>query len=938
MSTRNYISMQQKYNRVIVLVDMDCFFCQVEEKLDPQLKGQPLAVVQYNAWRGGGIIAVNYAARAKGVTRHMRGDEAKEKCPEIQLVKVPNIREKADLDKYREAGKEVANVLQRFTPLLERASVDEAYLDITEAVNKRLGDMNAGSFMLQPQGLVNTYAVGYAGIGEYVNLITNRFNNPNTEDIDLESGAFAQAHDAADMAATRHSDIRLLIGAAIAGEVRAAVKAETGYECSAGIAHNKILAKLACGINKPNKQTILPLTQIPVLFETLPLGKIRGLGGKFGEEICANLQIRFLGELLPYSEQDLQRKFDEKSGTWLYNICRGIDLEAVTPRFYSKSIGCCKKFPGRNNITGLNTLRHWLSELANEVCNRMEKDMIENNRRAKQMVVSFVQEFDNEEVSSSRSAPLNGYDKETLTKCSLDVIQSHTKQFFKTGNTLALNNPIKFLSISVGKFETIQSGQSKLQEMFANMAAKRKNESEDTLIQTRYVNNGKDTQDQVELPVAKKPTFMENFLRRGCEQNANTATNTNSDAAMITAESGEKATCTTNVQFNTNTTDSGNVTAIQSTINNTMKTTQSPEKNSFFLNALKKQMITEGECKPNEPKKTDISKSFFAKILKNSKDEINLTEIATPSNLQISSEDACNTTTFQSSVDDVEQSVAEMPQINEQAFETGRVVTTESPSKSNENVGLSRNKRKYATVITNPSPPHALHLSNIPVNSKHTPSETYETSYAEFAVPELRTEFLQMTKCEICKVEVPSDARSIQLHQDHHIAMQLSQQLRQEYRTEIKTQLTANKSTSTAAVPKKKSKKSPVQATKVAGGKIGTSITKFLKPNVVGAATSSNVSESVAASEHAAAPINILDDTVDAVICEECKAPIINTELQEHKDFHVAKALQRQLNMLEVRTVSLVKPNTACNSALNTTHSSIKNSKPITQFFSQSNC
>lgn len=88
------------------------------------------------------IIAVNYAARAKGVTRHMRGDEAKEQCPEIRLVKVPNVREKADLTKYREAGKEVANVLQRFTPLLERASVDEAYLDITDVVNKRFQEMN----------------------------------------------------------------------------------------------------------------------------------------------------------------------------------------------------------------------------------------------------------------------------------------------------------------------------------------------------------------------------------------------------------------------------------------------------------------------------------------------------------------------------------------------------------------------------------------------------------------------------------------------------------------------------------------------------------------------------------------------------------------------------------------------------------------------------
>lgn len=88
------------------------------------------------------IIAVNYPARAKGVSRHMRGDEAKTQCPDIQLVKVPNLREKADLSKYRDAGKEVANVLQNYTSLLERASVDEAYLDITESVNKRLEQVN----------------------------------------------------------------------------------------------------------------------------------------------------------------------------------------------------------------------------------------------------------------------------------------------------------------------------------------------------------------------------------------------------------------------------------------------------------------------------------------------------------------------------------------------------------------------------------------------------------------------------------------------------------------------------------------------------------------------------------------------------------------------------------------------------------------------------
>lgn len=88
------------------------------------------------------IIAVNYPARDCGVTRHMRGDEAKKHCPQIELVRVPNIREKADLSKYRDAGKEVASVLQTYTPLLERASVDEAYLDITDKVLAKLKEMN----------------------------------------------------------------------------------------------------------------------------------------------------------------------------------------------------------------------------------------------------------------------------------------------------------------------------------------------------------------------------------------------------------------------------------------------------------------------------------------------------------------------------------------------------------------------------------------------------------------------------------------------------------------------------------------------------------------------------------------------------------------------------------------------------------------------------
>lgn len=209
----------------------------------------------------------------------MRGDEAKKHCPEIELVKVPSVRDKADLTKYRDAGKDVATVLQTFTNSMERASVDEAYLDITESVLLRIQEMNEGKLVLQPEKLLNCYAVGYENIGNFVQNISVQMN-PNNNNINNNASTSQensqnecdQNEEDEDNVITeemkiiyKKSDIKLLIGASIVNEIRAAVKEKTGYECSAGIAHNKILAKLVCGMNKPNKQTLIPLRYVKQL-------------------------------------------------------------------------------------------------------------------------------------------------------------------------------------------------------------------------------------------------------------------------------------------------------------------------------------------------------------------------------------------------------------------------------------------------------------------------------------------------------------------------------------------------------------------------------------------------------------------------------------------------------------------------------------------------
>ncbi|XP_045785670.1 DNApol-eta [Maniola jurtina] len=423
-------------NRVVVLIDMDCFYCQVEEKLNPELKGKPIAVVQYNPWKGGGIIAVNYVARGMGVTRHMRGDEAKEKCPEIELPSVPCPRGKADITKYRDAGKDVAKVLQKFTPLLERASIDEAYLDITAPVQKRLETLNVNT--LTSEMMPNTFALGYDRIEELMSEV--HACGSDSIDFDYEHAK------------------RLLVGALVVSEIRAAVYEQTGYSCSAGIAHNKILAKLVCGMNKPNKQTVLPKHCINILYKTLSVKKVKHLGGKFGDAVCDVLKIKTMAELQHFTEKELQTKFDEKNGTWLYNIARGTDLEPVQARFNPKSIGCCKQFRGKTALVDLDSLKKWLKDLGDEIEDRLEKDALESNRTPKQMVVSFSLQVNGRDTGSSRSynfSPDDDLCGVTFSNKALELVLDSAEGCKpKDGETnRRLKTPIKFLGISVGKFE-----------------------------------------------------------------------------------------------------------------------------------------------------------------------------------------------------------------------------------------------------------------------------------------------------------------------------------------------------------------------------------------------------------------------------------------------------------------------------------------------------
>ena len=106
----------------ILHADLDAFYASVEQLLDPALLGRPIAV------GGGVVLAASYEAKRFGVQGGMAGWRAKRLCPDLLFVG-------GHFAEYQRLGDLVMAVLGDFTPLLERISIDEAFLDVTGSVH-----------------------------------------------------------------------------------------------------------------------------------------------------------------------------------------------------------------------------------------------------------------------------------------------------------------------------------------------------------------------------------------------------------------------------------------------------------------------------------------------------------------------------------------------------------------------------------------------------------------------------------------------------------------------------------------------------------------------------------------------------------------------------------------------------------------------------------
>jgi DNA polymerase-4 len=156
--------------RKIIHVDMDAFYASVEQRDDPTLKGQPVAV-------GGGhrgvVAAASYEARTFGVRSAMSSVTARRRCPELIFVK-------PRFDVYKAVSAQIRTIFGDYTDLIQPLSLDEAYLDVSED-RKGLGSAKAIAEDIRRRIREETSLTASAGVS-YCKFIAKLASDQNKPD------------------------------------------------------------------------------------------------------------------------------------------------------------------------------------------------------------------------------------------------------------------------------------------------------------------------------------------------------------------------------------------------------------------------------------------------------------------------------------------------------------------------------------------------------------------------------------------------------------------------------------------------------------------------------------------------------------------------------------------------------------------------------------
>lgn len=273
---------------------------------------------------------------------------------------------KVSLDPYRRASRNILEIFKKHCDRVEKASIDESFLDLSSVVKAKLLD----------------------SYGHLLDFQTSNIDDPLPEapniDWKADSGVLIDLDvDCTEDDKNDWDDVVMYIAADFMQTIRQDVKDTLGYTCSAGIARNKTLSKIAAGQNKPAKQTVLRNRSVQSFLNGLPFTKIRNLGGKLGAEVEKTFDTSSVKDITAISIEDLRKKLGTETGQWLYNIVRGIDYSEVSISTQVKSMLSAKSF--RPQIDSVAQAERWIKVLTADLASRLQEDP--NQRRPKTLTM-----------------------------------------------------------------------------------------------------------------------------------------------------------------------------------------------------------------------------------------------------------------------------------------------------------------------------------------------------------------------------------------------------------------------------------------------------------------------------------------------------------------------------------------------------------------------
>ncbi|KAM3185962.1 hypothetical protein ACTXT7_005310 [Hymenolepis weldensis] len=304
---RNF-SAERRFNRCIIHIDMDAFYAAVEMRDDPSLRLKPLAVGNQSMLVKSHLSTSNYLARRYGVRAAMPGFLGKKLCP--QLIIVP-----PDFVKYTEVSRLVRSVLGEYcdggASGLVVMSLDEVYLNITQHLKERADwppDRRTYWPRVTPKTplLVCKCAKNNKDSTVTDFLVTSSASNSPSKfastSSNKDSSKDSTASSTAAGSSTPSSIISLVVGkdealatCLLCGmliksgprvfgtsaeeavrEMRFRIFCATKLTCSAGIAPNSLIAKIASDLNKPNGQYLVESTleAVEAFISPLPIRKV----------------------------------------------------------------------------------------------------------------------------------------------------------------------------------------------------------------------------------------------------------------------------------------------------------------------------------------------------------------------------------------------------------------------------------------------------------------------------------------------------------------------------------------------------------------------------------------------------------------------------------------------------------------------------------------